>query len=86
MSTVKYADTKSIFQPILNNFIMVSRLLSTSTDVSSIYSHRYLVTILFLSCLFVSLFVCIEIFSALVLVVAFALSTFISIWLLLGSY
>ena len=40
MSTVKYADTKFIFQPILNNFIMVSRRLSTSTDVSSSVSDR----------------------------------------------
>ena len=35
MSTVKHADTRSMFQLILNNFIMVSRRLSTSTDVSS---------------------------------------------------
>ena len=64
----------------------------------SSYSHRYPVTILFLSCLFVCLFVCLsvclfvclfvcpEIFSALVLVASFALSTFISIWFLLGAY
>ena len=37
MSTVKHADTRSMFQLILNNFIMVSRRLSTSTDVSSSY-------------------------------------------------
>ena len=35
VSTVKHADTRSMFQLILNNFIMVSRRLSTSTDVSS---------------------------------------------------
>ena len=44
MSTVKHSDTRSMFQLILNNFIMVSRRLSTSTDVSS--------------SLFVCLFVC----------------------------
>ena len=56
----------------------------------SYYSHRYPVTILFLSCLFVCLsvclFVCPEFFSALVLVAAFALSIFNSIWFLLGAY
>ena len=76
VSTVKHADTRSMFQLILNNFIMDSRRLSTSTDVSSS---------LFV-CLFLCLFVCPEIFSALVLVAAFALSTFISIWFLLGAY
>ena len=40
MSTVKHTDTRSMFQLILNNFIMVSRRLSTSTDVSSsVYSQ-----------------------------------------------
>ena len=40
VSTVKYADKRSIFQLILNNFIMVSRRLSTSTDVSSRFFMR----------------------------------------------
>ena len=40
VSTVKHADTRSMFQLILNNFIMVSRRLSTSADVSSsVYSQ-----------------------------------------------
>ena len=69
-----------MFQLILNNFIMVSRRLSTSTDVSS-----SLFVCLFV-CLYVCLFVCPEIFSALVLVAAFALCTFISIWFHLGAY
>ena len=60
----------------------------TISSLWSSYSHWSQVTILFLSCLFVCLFVCMsvclfvcpEIFSALVLVAAFALCTFISIW------
>ena len=48
VSTVKFADTRSIFQLILNNFIMVSRRLSTSTDVSSSFRTNATALVLFL--------------------------------------